>query len=120
MTPVGPHAVPQSDATLAMFLHLSSFLGIASAGAGMVVPILIWALNKDRSWFVNRHGVAFINMLISYIIWGLVCGVLSFVLIGIPMLIVLGLVLLVTNILAAVAANRGELYDYPLTIKFIK
>ena len=118
--PVGPHAVPQSDATTAMFLHLSSFLGIISLGAGMVIPILIWALNKDRSWFINRHGIAFINALLSYLLYGVVCGILTFVVIGFPLLVALVILNLVATVLAAVAASRGDLYEYPLAIKILK
>lgn len=118
--PVGPHAVPQSDATTAMFLHLSSFLGIVSLGAGMVIPILIWALNKDRSWFINRHGIAFINALLSYILYGVVCGILTVIVIGFPLLAALVILNLVTTVLAAVAASRGDLYEYPLAIKILK
>jgi uncharacterized Tic20 family protein len=118
--PVGPHAVPQNDANTAMFLHLSTFLGYLLLGVGLVIPILLWALNKDRSWFINRHGVAFLNALFSYLIYAVVCGILTFVLIGYPMLAALIIMDFVATILAALAASRGELYEYPLTIKFMR
>lgn len=118
--PVGQHGIPQSDVTTAVFLHLSSFLGWLTFGVGLVIPILLWALNKDRSWFIDRHGVAYLNKLISYLIYGVVCGVLTFVLIGWLLLIPLIIVEIVATILAALAANRGELYEYPLAIRFMK
>lgn len=118
--PVGPHAVPQDEANTAMFLHLSTFLGYLLLGVGLVIPILLWALNKDRSWFINRHGIAFLNALFSYLIYAVVCGLLTLVLIGYPMLVALIVMDIVATILAALAASRGELYEYPLAIKFMK
>lgn len=117
---VGPHAVPQNDANTAMFLHLSTFLGFLSLGAGLVIPVVIWALYKDRSWFINRHGIAFLNSLFSYLLYGLVSGLLTFVLIGFVTLAALVVLSFVATILAALAASRGELYEYPLAIKFMK
>ena len=46
-------------------------------------------------------------------------GVLAFVLIGIPLLVALAVLYLVTTIQGAMAANRGEEYRYPLTIRFL-
>jgi uncharacterized Tic20 family protein len=43
-----------------------------------------------------------------------------FVLVGILLLIALGIVAIVFPIIGAVKANNGELWEYPLTIKFLK
>jgi hypothetical protein len=112
--------VSQDERTTATFLHLANFLGIASLGAGLVVPIVIWIYYKDRSWFVGRHGLTYINKLLSYIVYGVVCGLLLFALIGYVLLAALIVLDIVTTILAARAANRGELYEYPLTIRILK
>ena len=40
-------------------------------------------------------------------------------LIGIPLLIALQIFSIVVMIFAAMAANRGELYRYPVTIRFL-
>jgi uncharacterized Tic20 family protein len=85
-----------------------------------VVPIVIWIYYKDRSWFVGRHGLAYINKLLSYIIYGVICGLLMLVLIGYVLLAAIIILDIVTTILAAMAANRGELYEYPLTIRILK
>jgi hypothetical protein len=112
--------VSQDERTTATFLHLANFLGIASLGAGLVVPIVIWIYYKDRSWFVGRHGLTYVNKLLSYIVYGVVCGLLLFALIGYVLLAALIILDIVTTILAAMAANRGELYEYPLTIRILK
>ena len=112
--------VSQDERTTATFLHLANFLGIASLGAGLVVPIVIWIYHKDRSWFVGRHGLTYINKLLSYILYGVICGLLMFALIGHVLLGALIILDIVTTILAAMAAKRGELYEYPLTIRILK
>lgn len=112
--------VSRDEQTTATFLHLANFLGIASLGAGLVVPIVIWIYYKDRSWFVGRHGLAYINKLLSYLIYGVVCGLLMFGLIGYVLLAAIVVLDIVTTILAAMAANRGELYEYPFTIRILK
>ena len=54
------------------------------------------------------------------LIYGIVCALLIFVLIGILLLIILGLAHIILTIIAAIKANNGEAYRYPLTIRFIK
>ncbi|MCK5280750.1 MAG: DUF4870 domain-containing protein [Cyclobacteriaceae bacterium] len=46
--------------------------------------------------------------------------VFVFILIGIPILIVLAILQVVFVIIAAIKADNGELFHYPLTIRFIK
>jgi uncharacterized Tic20 family protein len=45
---------------------------------------------------------------------------LVFLVIGIPVLIALGILDVVLVVIAAVNAAQGQLYRYPLSIKFIK
>jgi uncharacterized Tic20 family protein len=53
-------------------------------------------------------------------IYGIVCGLLVFVLIGIFLLLILIIAIVVYTILGAIKANEGQLYRYPFTIRFIK
>ena len=51
---------------------------------------------------------------------GYVAGyVLAFVFIGFLVLLAVGVVIIVFGIIAAIAANRGEEYYYPVAIKFL-
>jgi len=45
---------------------------------------------------------------------------LIFLLIGIPILILDGLLDLVLSVVAAIRANEGERYRYPISIRFIQ
>jgi hypothetical protein len=46
---------------LALFSHLSIFLG------GIVLPIIFWAINKDKSRFVRFHALQAIFFHIAYV-----------------------------------------------------
>jgi hypothetical protein len=54
------------------------------------------------------------------LIYAAISTVLAFVLIGIPMLIALGLIYLVTVITGASRASAGRQYRYPITIRFVR
>ena len=101
-----------------LILHLSIFAGYAVPIAGLVAPIIIWQLKKDELPQIDAHGKNAINWIISHIIYLAVSIVLFFVLIGIPMLIALGVVSIVFPIVAAIRANKGEVWRYPLSITF--
>jgi uncharacterized protein len=45
---------------------------------------------------------------------------LALLLIGIPILVALGIAYLVFVVVAAVRANAGEHYRYPVTIRFVR
>ena len=53
-------------------------------------------------------------------IYSFIAGILVIVLIGIPLLFALGVFALITMILGSIKAYGGEVYSYPLTIKFLK
>jgi uncharacterized Tic20 family protein len=104
----------------AMFLHLSLLAGYIVPGAGFVAPILIWQVKKADYPELDEHGKMVANWLISALIYGAISFLLVFVVVGVPMLIVLGILLVVFPIVGAVKANNGELWRYPLTITILK
>lgn len=108
--------------TYLMVMHLSQFFGYITAGLGFIAPIILWLINKDKNDAVDQHGKNILNFLISWIIYGLAGFVLTFTIIlsivGIPLLIVLAVLQVVFIILAAVKANNGEFWKYPMTISF--
>jgi len=104
------------ESTWCMLMHLSP---LASwSGIGVVLPIVMWAISKDESDLARRHGARMMNWLISSFIYAAVGFVLSFVFIGIPILIVLGICGIAFPILAAVKCNNNELWSYPMAIRF--
>lgn len=105
--------------TWCMLMYLSQLLHFA-AGAGVVIPIVMWVVSKDKNTEADRHGVAIINWMITLFIIMAVSGVLAVVLIGIPILIIYALLSVIVPIVAAVKAANGEHWVYPTSIRFIK
>ena len=125
------HPVPMSPADermWAMFGHLSA---IASAFVALpfLGPLIIFLVFKDRSGFVRGHSAEALNMTISLLVYeivlSVVCTLISivtlgfnagvFALTGIP-----ALVALVFTVIAAVSANSGKVYRYPLVIRLVR
>lgn len=110
-------------ATWLMLMHFSQLLAFA-AGAGVAVPIIMWALSKDDSPAASRHGLMIINWFLSTLLYGLVIGLLCLtvigLMIGVPMAIALGVALIVFPIVGGIKASRGEFWSYPLTIRFFE
>lgn len=104
--------------TYLMLMHLSQFAGFIIAGLGFVIPIVMWLVNADKSEAVSRHGKNIANFMLSMLIYIVISIILCLVLIGIPMLIALGIIEIVFIIIAAVKANNGEYWKYPLSIPF--
>ncbi len=107
-----------SENEWAMMLHLSQFAGYVAPLLGFVVPILIWQILKDELPSLDRHGRVVMNWLVSSLLYVIVCVILSFAVIGVPLLLILAVLAIVFPIIAALKANGGELWEYPLSIHF--
>lgn len=116
-----PLPMSESDARMwAMLTHLSALPGSFFVIGSIVAPLVIWQIQKDKSAFVDYHGKEAVNFQITMAIAFAVSAVLTLIVIGLVLLGVVGIVWLVFTIIAAVKANNGEHYRYPLTIRFIK
>jgi uncharacterized protein len=102
----------------ATFLHLSQFAGYFVPLAGLILPIVLWQLKKDQLPGIDAHGRNVVNWIISEIIYAAGCAILIFFFIGIPMLVALGVLGVVFTIIGAIKANEGEIWRYPLSIRF--
>jgi uncharacterized protein len=105
---------------MGLFLHLSQLLNAFIFPVGIVLPIVLWQTNKDKMPALDAHGKMVVNWMISATIYAIVSIVLMFVLIGFLTALVLWLMAVIFPIVGAIKANNGELWDYPLTIKFLK
>jgi uncharacterized Tic20 family protein len=111
-----PQSIENDTRFWAMLIHLSQYLGYAVPLAGFVVPIVLWQVKKNDLPGVDEHGKIVTNWIISTLIYGVVGGLLCIVLIGIPLLIVLGILCLIFPIIGAIKANDGNVWKYPLSI----
>ena len=100
----------------AMFCHLSALGWIRHPRLAIVGPLVVWLIKKDEHPFIDEQGKESLNFQISMTDLRLICGSLCCVCIGIRLvdrvLLVFGVVM---AIIAAVKANNGEVYRYPMT-----
>jgi uncharacterized protein len=107
---------PSDERLWATLIHVGGIV------IGFIAPLLGYLLLKDRSPFVRDNSRNALNFQITVAIAAVVAYILTIVTLG--LLFFLPLAVAIVNvvfcIIAAGAANRGEVYRYPLTIAFIK
>lgn len=114
--PVYSRATPSgSDKAWVILSHLAGFLGVP-----IILPLIVYLAMKNESAYVAENARESLNFHLSWLIYSLCCIPLTFVLIGVPLLILLGLAAIVLAIIAAVKAADGGCYRYPLTLRLVK
>jgi len=111
---------PSQERTWGMLCHLLAFSGFIVPSGNVIGPLVMWLIKKDESAYVDYHGKESVNFEISVLIYGLVCVVLAFVVIGIVLGLALWIFWIVVVIQACIAASNGQYYRYPMSIRFIK
>ena len=102
-----------------MLAHISALSGFIIPFGSILGPLIIWLIKRDEMSFVNDQAKEALNFNISMTIYAIVAGVLIFVAIGIVLLPVVLIAWLVLTIMAAVKANEGVAYRYPLTLRLV-
>jgi uncharacterized Tic20 family protein len=111
----------QDERTWGMIAHLSAFaVFVFPVGGNILAPLIIWLARRDTSAFVDAEAKEALNFNISVSLGWIVCGILTFLLVGIPLGIILFLGWLVMTVLAAVKASEGVGYRYPLSLRLVK
>lgn len=105
-----------SQRTWLLLMHVSQLLTFSFIG--VVAPIVMWAVSKDESADADRHGKMILNWIISSFLYAIISALLTFAIVGIPMLIVLAILHIVFPVVGAIKANSGILWHYPLSINF--
>lgn len=115
--PVVPgQAVPwltSNERTLALLSHLGRLFG------GFVVPLIIMLTTGKESAFVRDQAVEALNFDITVVLAAICCIPLIFVLIGFLLLPVIFVGSIIFAIIAAIKANQGIAYRYPVVIRFV-
>ena len=113
---IDPEATP-SERTYALWTHLSSGLFFVT-GLIVIQALVLWLIRRNDSPFLDDHGREALHFQLSLVIYAIGFSVVTLgigFLVAFPALIVLGVV---GTIRAAKAANRGEYYRYPMTLRF--
>ncbi|HEY9833161.1 MAG TPA: DUF4870 domain-containing protein [Stenomitos sp.] len=125
--------------TWGMLCHLASLAGYAVPFGNIIGPLIVWQVKKEDP-FVDAHGKESLNFQISVTIYfAITFTVFWFLLFSsvaisstsgtnlvwlfplFPFLfIIIGILVLILVVFAAIKANQGNFYHYPLTIRFFK
>ena len=117
-----PAAQPMSPADeklWATLVHLSPFVASA-VGLPFLGPLIVYLIYKDRGPFIRFHAAQALNFQLIVMIGILVSIPLMFVLIGFVTLIVIVIAAFILQVVAAVQANSGQWYRYPMTPDWVK
>ncbi len=106
----------ESERNWAMFCHLSAFAGFLFPFG----PMICWMSRRDESTWINENGKASLNFQLSMLLYTVLAVPLCFIIIGIPIVIVIGTLKIVCIIIASIRASKGEEFRYPLAIPFIQ
>lgn len=87
---------------------------------GFLGPLVTYLMYKDRSQWIRDNAVEALNFSIIYSIAQIVSIILTTVYIGSVLLPLIGIGALILCIMAALAANKGEFYRYPVNWRIIK
>ena len=110
----------REDNQLLVITHLSQLLFCFTALGGLIVPLVLWATQKDKIYKMDEHGKRILNFQLSLIVFAFLCIPAIFLLgLGIIGLIVIGLLSIAFPIINAVKASNGETPTYPLSINFV-
>ncbi|MFP7760648.1 DUF4870 domain-containing protein [Marisediminicola sp. LYQ134] len=82
--------------------------------------LIVYLVLKDRGPFVRQHSATALNFQLTMLIASFIGGILTVIVVGLFVLLAVAVVVIVFSIIAAIAANKGEAYAYPLTIPFLK
>jgi uncharacterized protein len=111
----GPLMNDSDQRMWATLAHISGLL------FGFLGPLVIYLVTKERGRFVRSQSLEALNFQITLAIAVVVGVVLGIATLGIGFLLLplVGVAALVLMILAAIAANRGEEYRYPFTLRLV-
>jgi len=119
-----PPAMPFDEKqahTWGMICHLAGLaLFLAPPFGGIIAPLVVWLLQKDKHPFIDEQGKEAVNFQISMSIYIAVSAVLILAVVGFFLLAALAIVFLVSVIRAAMSANEGRPFRYPITFRLLK
>jgi uncharacterized Tic20 family protein len=111
--------INERDRPLAVMTHLSALTGYFIPLANLIIPLVIWLVKRHESPDIDAVGREVVNFNLTMVVYFFLGFLLSFILVGFLLLFALWVFGIVVTIIAALRANDGWRYRYPLTIRFL-
>lgn len=110
----------RKDNQLMVITHLTQLSTFVIGFGSLIIPLILWASNKNDVHEMDDQGKAIINFQISMIIYAIVSIPLIFAFgLGILTLIAVGILSFVMPIVNAIKVSNGEEPNYPLSMQFL-
>ncbi|AAT89278.1 hypothetical protein ATY41_10410 [Leifsonia xyli subsp. xyli] len=107
------HLSPADEKLWATLVHVGGIL------FNWIPALVGYLVLKDRGPFVRAHTTTALNFQITLFIGYLLGWITSFVGVGLIVLFAVWVVNIVLSVIAAMKANQGADYTYPMAIKFV-
>ena len=116
--PTSPYATvqplsPGDEKLWATLIHVGGIILL------FLPAVIGYIVLKDRGPFIRAHSATALNFQITLMIAYVAGSVTSLIGIGLLILLAAWVLSIVFGIMAAIAANNGQAYQYPLAIKFV-
>lgn len=110
----------RQDNQLLVLTHLSQLLTFITGFGGLIVPLILWATQKETVYKMDEQGKRIVNFQLSLIVYSLLCIPLILALgLGFIGLILILIISFIYPIINAIKASNGESPIYPLSLNFI-
>lgn len=104
---------PADEKLWATLIHIGGII------FGFLPALIGYLVLKDKGPFIRGHSATALNFQITLLIAYVVGTILTFIIIGVFILAAAWVCAIVFGIIAAVKANQGQPYVYPIAIKFV-
>jgi uncharacterized Tic20 family protein len=112
--PGAPEGLTKDERTWAMIAVLSPLVGFAVPipFVNIIAPLILYFVKREESAFVAFHALQSVYFQIVVFIAAVICIILIFVCIGVPLLIVVGLGSIAYMVVIAIKAYNGEWAEF--------
>lgn len=105
---------PSDERLWATLIHIGGII------LSWVAALIGYIVLRHRGAFIREHTTTALNFQITLFIASAIGSVLTVIFVGYLILAAVWVINIVFSIIAAIKANQGESYTYPLAITFIK
>jgi uncharacterized Tic20 family protein len=110
----------KEDKTLLLLLHLSQLLCFVTGFIGIILPLVLWLMQRDKVIDMDAHGKAVMNFQMSLLIYTIVSGILTVVLIGFVGLAIVFFLGLIYPLINVVRVRNDQPPAYVLSLPLLK
>lgn len=110
----------RKDNQLIVWTHLSQLSTFVIGFGSLIVPLILWASNKNDVHEMDEQGKQIVNFQLSMIIYGIISIPLILVFgLGLLLLLTVAILSFVMPIVNAIKVSNGDEPYYPMSFKLL-